>query len=89
MLTSLTLLALFSLATGVALVARKLRVPYTVALVVAGLVLGAGHIFKPPALTKELLFAVFLLGLIIQAAFSIPSEELWKNKLVVSFLALP
>jgi len=89
MFTALTLVALFTVATAVALVARRLRVPYTVALVVAGLVLGSGHVFTPPALTKDLLFAVFLPGLIFEAAFALPSEELWNNKWVVSFLALP
>lgn len=89
MFTALTLVALFTVATAVALVARRLRVPYTVALVVAGLVLGSGHVLTPPALTKELLFAVFLPGLIFEAAFALPSEELWHNKWVVSLLALP
>jgi monovalent cation:H+ antiporter, CPA1 family len=37
--------ALFSVATAVALVARRRKLPYTVALVVAGLALGSAHVF--------------------------------------------
>jgi NhaP-type Na+/H+ or K+/H+ antiporter len=58
------MVALFAVATVVALIVRKLLVPYTVGLVLAGLLLGATHVLRPPHLTKELLFAVFLPGLL-------------------------
>jgi len=82
-------IALFSVATAVALLARRLRVPYTVALVVAGLVLGAAHLFEPPHLTKELLYAVFLPGLIFEAAFALQLENVRRNKIAILSLALP
>ena len=44
---------LFLVATIVSLVARRLRVPYTVALVLAGLALGASHALEAPALTDR------------------------------------
>jgi hypothetical protein len=53
---------LLVVATAVAIAARRLRLPYTVALVCAGLVLGFLHLFEPPQLTKELLYALFLPG---------------------------
>jgi CPA1 family monovalent cation:H+ antiporter len=81
--------ALFSIATAVALVARWLKVPYTVALVVAGLGLGAAHAFEPPHLTKELLYAVFLPGLIFEAAFALEFKHFWHNKLAIFSLAIP
>ena len=40
---------LFVVATAVAIAARRLRVPYTVALVLTGLVLGAAHPMMTPA----------------------------------------
>ena len=80
---------LFSVATAVALVARWLKVPYTVALVLAGLVLGTVHAFDPPHLTKELLFALFLPGLIFEAAFHLDFEKFWRNKLAINALAVP
>lgn len=81
--------ALFLIATAVALAARWLRVPYTVALVVAGLCLGNTHIVSPPHLTKELLYAVFLPGLLFEAAFHLEYKKFLKNKLAVSALAAP
>ncbi len=42
------IIALFTVATAVALIARRFRVPYTVALVVTGLVLGSAHALEPP-----------------------------------------
>jgi monovalent cation:H+ antiporter, CPA1 family len=81
--------ALFSVATAVALVARRLKLPYTVALVVAGLALGSAHVFDAPHLTKELLYAVFLPGLLFEAAFHLEFRRFWQNKLAVFSLAIP
>jgi len=66
---------LFSAATAVALLARWLQIPYTVALVVAGLFLGAVRVIEPPHLTKELLFSVFLPGLVFEAAFHLDFQK--------------
>lgn len=83
------LVALFAVATAVALVARRLRLPYTVALVLAGLALGTAHALEPPHLTKELLYAVFLPGLLFEAAFALEFKKFWANKTAVSALAVP
>ncbi|MBE2251862.1 MAG: Na+/H+ antiporter [Myxococcus sp.] len=83
------IVALFAVATAVALVARRFRVPYTVALVVAGLVLGTAHALEPPHLTKELLYAVFLPGLLFEAAFALEFKKFWANKVAVASLAVP
>ncbi|MBI2895756.1 MAG: Na+/H+ antiporter [Deltaproteobacteria bacterium] len=80
---------LFAVATVVALVARWLKVPYTVALVIAGLALGTSRALAPPHLTKELLYAVFLPGLLFEAAFHVELGKFWENKLAVVALALP
>jgi monovalent cation:H+ antiporter, CPA1 family len=85
----LAFVALFSVASAVALVARRFKVPYTVALVVAGLLLGNVKAFTPPRLTKELLYAVFLPGLVFEAAFAIEFDEFWKNKLGILIFAIP
>lgn len=81
--------ALFSVATAVAVVARRAKVPYTVALVVAGLLLGSARVFEPPRLTKELLYAVFLPGLIFDAAFALELNQFRKNKIGIFALAIP
>jgi CPA1 family monovalent cation:H+ antiporter len=80
---------LFAIATAVAIAARYFRIPYTVALVVAGLILGVAHAFEPPHLTKELLFAIILPGLIFEAAFHLEFRQFWKNKVAIHSLAIP
>jgi CPA1 family monovalent cation:H+ antiporter len=83
------LVALFGVATAVALVARRFRVPYTVALVIAGLALGTAHALEPPHLTRELLYAVFLPGLLFEASFALEFKKFWANKVAVTALAVP
>jgi len=80
---------LFAVATAVALGARWLKVPYTVALVVAGLILGATRALPAPHLTKELLYAVILPGLLFEAAFHLEARSFWGNKLAINALAIP
>ena len=80
---------LFSIATAVAIAVRYLRVPYTVALVLVGLVLGTVNAVAAPHLTKELLFAIFLPGLIFEAAFNIDVREFWANRLAIAALSVP
>jgi CPA1 family monovalent cation:H+ antiporter len=80
---------LFVVATAVAIAARSLRVPYTVALVLAGVILGALQLFPAPHLTKDLLFSVFLPGLIFEAAFHIEWREFKENLITILTLAVP
>ncbi|MCA9586276.1 MAG: cation:proton antiporter [Myxococcales bacterium] len=85
----IALVALFAVATAVALVARRFKLPYTVALVIAGLALGTARAFEAPRLTKELLYAVFLPGLLFEAAYALEFRRFWQNKLAVFSLAMP
>jgi monovalent cation:H+ antiporter, CPA1 family len=84
-----TFFLLFMVATAVAIVIRRLYIPYTVALVLAGLLLGFFHAIKAPHLTKPLLFTVFLPGLIFEAAFHIDFQQFWRNRLTIISLAIP
>ncbi|HZD41466.1 MAG TPA: Na+/H+ antiporter, partial [Terriglobales bacterium] len=83
------MILLFSVATVVAIVVRQVHMPYTVALVLAGLVLGVLDLFMPPHLTKAMLFSVFLPGLLFEAAFHIEFREFWRNRLAIASLAVP
>jgi CPA1 family monovalent cation:H+ antiporter len=85
----LVLVLLFAIATGVALAARWIKVPYTAALVLAGLAIGAGRWVSPPHLSKELLFAVFLPGLLFEAAFHLDAKKFWGNRRAIIALAVP
>ena len=82
-------IVLFVVATAVAIAVQRLAIPYTVALVFTGLVLGMLHVFEAPHLTKALLFNVFLPGLLFEAAFYIEFKQFWRNRLAISSLALP
>jgi CPA1 family monovalent cation:H+ antiporter len=80
---------LIAIATGVALASRWLRVPYTVALVVAGLTLGTLHAVEAPHLTRELVFALFLPGLVFEAAFHLRYQDVRRDAVPVIALAIP
>jgi Na+:H+ antiporter len=87
--TETSFVLLFVVATAVAIAARRFRLPYTVALVLAGLVLGMVHLFEPPHLTKDLLYAVFLPGLLFEAAFHLEFREFWRDRAPIAALAVP
>jgi CPA1 family monovalent cation:H+ antiporter len=80
---------LLAAAVVVAIAARRARVPYTVALVVAGLVLGAIHPAAEPRLTRESLYLVFLPGLVYETALHLDLRTLRDNARIVFLLALP
>lgn len=84
-----TLVILFSVATAAAIAARLVKVPYTVALVIAGMVLGATQLMDPPRLTHDLLFTVILPGLLFEAAFNMDVDVFLKNRMVITALAIP
>jgi CPA1 family monovalent cation:H+ antiporter len=87
--TETVLVLLFVVATAVAIAVQRLAIPYTVALVITGLVLGLLHAFEAPHLTKALLFSVFLPGLLFEAAYHLEFTHFWRNRLTISALALP
>jgi CPA1 family monovalent cation:H+ antiporter len=84
-----TVIVLFSIATAVAIGARRLRIPYTAALVVVGLGLSAFHVVEPPHLTRDVLFAFILPGLLFEAAFHLDIAELRRSWWIVAALAVP
>ena len=87
--TETSFVLLFVVATAVAIAARRFRLPYTVALVLAGLALGIVHLFDPPNLTRALLYAVFLPGLLFEAAFHLEFKDFWRDRTAIAALAVP
>ena len=77
------------LATIVALVARRVALPYSVALVLAGLAIA--FLVQGPRIevTPELILAVLIPGLVFQAAYKIDATELRRTFGVVAVLAAP
>lgn len=86
---ALALVALFAVASVVALIAKRFGFPYTIGLVVAGLVIGATQIIEPPRLTQHLLYAVFLPGLLFEAAFHLDVKDFLANRKTILVLAIP
>ena len=94
---SVVIILMLLVASAVAMATRKLRIPYTVALVVTGLVLSfIRSRFYPDFdvgihLTKELLFVVLLPVLIYEAAFHMELREFlsnWKSIITLAVLGL-
>ncbi len=71
----------------VAIITRRVRVPYTVGLVVAGVILSLHSFFADVPFTKDLIFNVLLPPLVFEAALEIRWKELRKEFPVVILLA--
>ncbi len=87
MLTIETTEFLLLIAGVVAMLARRFRLPYSVGLVFAGILLALSPFAPNIQLTKELIFNAFLPPLIFEAAFYINWKELRKDLPVVITLA--
>ena len=85
----LSLLLLLTVATVVAVLSNRARLPYAIGLVLAGLALGNLLPYAGPHLSKELLFLVFLPGLLFEAAFQIHFPEVWRARMSILTLAVP
>jgi len=86
------LVGLLGLAALVAIIARPIRLPYTVALVVAGLLVGIGaSAFGYPGVNvpPELVLLVLLPGLVFEAAYRLRVAELRRWFGGLALLAIP
>ena len=86
------LVGLLGLAALVAVLARPLRVPYTVALVVAGLLVGIGASvagFPTVEVSPEVVLLVLLPGLVFEAAYRLRIAELRRWFGGLALLAVP
>jgi CPA1 family monovalent cation:H+ antiporter len=78
---------LLLIAAVVAMLTRRLRLPYSVGLVSAGIVLAILPFAPQVTLTKELLFTALLPPLLFEAAFHIHWDQLRRNSSVIILLA--
>ena len=70
---------LLGLAMAVAIVARRLRLPYTVGLVLSGLALALSRIDVGLQLTHEVVFDLILPPLLFEAALNLPWKEIRRD----------
>jgi CPA1 family monovalent cation:H+ antiporter len=80
---------LLVLAIVVALIARRLRFPYTLALVLVGLLLGFAHVDPQLHLEPDLVLLLFLPALLFEGAWNVDVRALRANWLAVTLLAGP
>jgi CPA1 family monovalent cation:H+ antiporter len=83
----IVLLLLISL--GVALAARWARLPYTLGLVVVGVVIGFFRLLPGISLTPDLVLLIFLPPLLFEGAWNLDQRELLRNWLPIFLLAGP
>ncbi len=86
--TERLIIELLLIVSIVAIVVRRLRIPYTVALVIAGLLITFQSTFKFE-LTPELILALFVPPLVFEAAFHINLQQLRRNLPAIMLLAIP
>src|SRR4051812_5341992 len=79
--------SLLVVAIIVALIARRLKLPYTVGLVVTGIALALTRINMEVVLTHDLIFDVILPPLLFEAAINIHWNEIRRDALPVLTLA--
>lgn len=79
---------LLAIAVAVALVTQRLSIPYSVALVVAGLILSVAQASPDTRITPELILVVFIPGLVFEAAYHIDLAELRRAFMSVAVLAV-
>jgi CPA1 family monovalent cation:H+ antiporter len=75
--------ALILIATIVSMITRKMRIPYAIALVLVGLLVGAPHLVTGVHLEPELLFTVLLPPLLFQSALELDLGHLKREWLTV------
>jgi CPA1 family monovalent cation:H+ antiporter len=85
----LTLFWMLVAVAVVAVVTKRIRLPYTVALVVAGLIIAVVPGTPTIELTPELIVAVFLPTLIFEAAYNLDFSHLRENLRAITILAIP
>lgn len=78
---------LLLLAAVVAMLSRRMAIPYAVGLVATGIVLALSSVGPDVHLTKDLIFNTLLPPLIFEAAFFLPWQELRRDFAVVTTLA--
>jgi CPA1 family monovalent cation:H+ antiporter len=88
-MTSLNLALLFMVVAAlVSLLAQRLRLPYTIALVIAGLLAGGLHLFPPVHITSEVLLTLVIPPLLFEGSLHLVPAHLRTYGLLIGLLAV-
>ncbi|WP_294957033.1 sodium:proton antiporter [Sulfurovum sp.] len=82
-------LILFVIASTVAVLAKRIHLPYTIALMAVGLALGAAQLLHAPKISQEMLYAIFLPGLIFEAAIHLRTSDMAKDFWLIAVFVIP
>ncbi len=86
--TITVLILLLLIASGVAMITKWVRLPYTLALVIVGLVISPLHWLPPIHISPELILLIFLPALLFEAAWNLKLDRLRANLFAISSLAI-
>jgi monovalent cation:H+ antiporter, CPA1 family len=81
-------LLLLLVASAVAMATKWIRVPYTLALVIIGLIVSPMHFLPVVHISPELILLIFLPALLFEAAWNLNLEHLRKDLAPILTLAL-
>ena len=84
-----TVVILLLVTLVVALLSRRLRLPYTLALVIVGLIIGISPLLPDMHLNPDIVLFLFLPALLFEGAWNVEIECLTADWLVIFLLALP
>ncbi|HET9000318.1 MAG TPA: cation:proton antiporter [bacterium] len=76
-------------AAAVSIVTEQLRVPYTIALVIAGLAIGNLHLASPITVTPEVLLTLLIPPLLFEGGLRLPPRHLKTYGGLIGLLAVP
>ncbi|MCI0481896.1 MAG: Na+/H+ antiporter, partial [Candidatus Dadabacteria bacterium] len=86
-------LIILMIATVVAVIAKYIRWPYTITLVISGIIIGifgAYFIIQPPfALDRDVIFHLLLPPLLFEGALHMPLRHIRENAKTISLIAIP
>ena len=82
-------LLLLALAAAVSIIAELLRFPYTIALVITGLVVGNLHLIPPVRVTPEVLLTFFIPPLLFEGGLRLPPAHVRAYGWLIGLLAVP
>lgn len=80
--------ALLLVASAVAMAAKYVRVPYTLLLVMVGLIISPMHFLPPVHISPDLILLIFLPALLFEAAWNLKLNHLRENLLPILMLAV-
>ncbi len=80
---------LLLVASGVSMATKWIRVPYTLLLVIVGLVISPLHFLPSVHISPELILLIFLPALLFEASWNLKFESLRENILPILALAVP